>query len=371
MPMPGPQDEPVLRCRGGASRRARGPVVRAARAARSALPAVRSLPAVLAGLALVASACASAPAPPAALPPAAEPAVAPPLRAAPAGTLVSLGGGAPEGIVADPVTGLVVVAQRDPDRLAYLDAAGGVREVAVDGAARHLELLAPGGPVLVPGEDTAELVEVALPGGATVARVRVLRQPHDAAAVDGEIFVADELAHAVSVVRGGRVVATLRQPVQPGGVAVAAGRVGVVDVRGNDVVVYDPKSLRLLAAVPAGRGPTHDVPLGGGRLAVADTRGGALYVLSLAGRPRVLARVDLPGRPYGLAADLRHHLLAVTLTARNQLEVFRIPPTGGALARLADLPVVRQPNSVAITPATAPAYVAGVDAGVVEVIRLP
>nr|MDQ3990227.1 YncE family protein [Actinomycetota bacterium] len=54
------------------------------------------------------------------LPPAAEPAEAPEPTRAPAGRVVPVGPIA-EGVVADPVTGLVAVGLRDPFRLALVD----------------------------------------------------------------------------------------------------------------------------------------------------------------------------------------------------------------------------------------------------------
>jgi hypothetical protein len=132
------------------------------------------LPAAVALVAL--SACGgdepevSAPVPTSApdFPPAAEPAVSPVPTEAPAGEVVDLGtGGGPEGMVADPVTGLVAIALRQPNRLVLVDGRTGkvTRTVPVPGAARHLQLAAPGGPVLVAGEDTDVLAQVTLPDG--------------------------------------------------------------------------------------------------------------------------------------------------------------------------------------------------------------
>ncbi|MCW2676257.1 MAG: putative lipoprotein, partial [Modestobacter sp.] len=69
----------------------------------------------------------SVPAP--ARPSAAEPAASPALSTSPAGTVVTLGSDA-EGMVFDPVTGLLAVAVRRPDRLLLVDGATGatVRE---------------------------------------------------------------------------------------------------------------------------------------------------------------------------------------------------------------------------------------------------
>ena len=125
--------------------------------------------------------------------PAAEPAEAQPLEEEPAGEVVEVGGG-PEGIVADPETGLVAVGLREPDELALIDGGSGevVRTVELPASPRHLGLAGPGGPVLVPVERGDALVQVGLPGGEALSETLVGRFPHDAAASpDGRIFVAN------------------------------------------------------------------------------------------------------------------------------------------------------------------------------------
>jgi DNA-binding beta-propeller fold protein YncE len=327
------------------------------------------------------------------LSPAAEPASAPPLTRTPAGAVRAVGDG-PEGVVVDAHDDLVVVALRGR-RLALVSpspgavgsgtaATGAMRLVAVPGTARHLQLAGPTGPVLVPGEDTDLLAEIELPSGRVTGTTHVGRQPHDAAEVQtaggtptGTVVVSDELGSAVSFVVNGRETARLPGPVQPGGVAATqvsagqagAGRVGVVDVRGNALFVYDATSTRLIARLPAGAGPTHAVDLGAGRVAVADTRGSAIEVFSLVGTPRLLARLALPGTPYGLAADPGGTSLWVTLTARNELVRLAVGPSGTLRQVGAARPTVRQPNSVAVDPVRGRVYVAGATAdGTLETI---
>lgn len=239
------------------------------------------------------------------LPPAPEPAVAPVPSTAPAGMVVALPGGGPEGVVADPVTGVVAVALREPSRLALVDAktARVTKVVPVPGAARHLQLVGPGGPVLVPGEDTDVLSQVDLRTGEVGTTAKVGRQPHGAAAADGRVYVADELGGSASVVNGdGSLGPRIPGPVQPGGVAVSGGRVGVVDVRGAQLFVYDAAKAQPLAQLPSGDGPTHAVPdgtggPGTGGIVVADTRGGALLFFRLGPEPRMERRVALSGSP--------------------------------------------------------------------------
>lgn len=294
------------------------------------------------------------------LPPAPEPAVAPIPSVPPTGTVISLPGGGPEGVVADPVTGVVAVALRGPARLALVDGRTGRLSsvVAVPGAARHLQLVAPAGPVLVPGEDTDVLAQVDLRSGRVGLQTKVGRQPHDAAAAEGRVYVADELGGSATVVDAdGSVARRIPGPVQPGGVAAVGGRVAVVDVRGAQLFVYDAVTAQPLAQLPAGDGPTHVVPDAAGGVVVADTRGDALLFFSLAPEPRMVRRVPLRGAPYGLAVDPTRRRLWVTLTSLNQVVGFDLG--GGADQPFTTLPTVRQPNSVAVDPASGRLFVAG------------
>lgn len=299
---------------------------------------------------------------------AAEPAGAPTTLVAPAGRLVALGEGGPEGLVADPKTGLVAVALRAPGRLALVDGRSGrvTGTVTLPGSARHVALAAAGGPVLVPVEDRGMLVQVGLPTGKVLTRTIVGRGAHDAAAWAGRVFVSDEGAAAVSVIQDGQVVATLTGPQQPGGVAAGDGRVGVVDVRGAALHVYDAATLRLIDQVPAGAGPTHVVADGHGGLVVADTRGGALLRYRLRPDVRLLDRLALPGRPYGLAADPGRRAVWVTLTDTNRLVGLRVTRDG--LRPFANLPTVRQPNSVALDVTSGRVDVAGSADGMLQIL---
>jgi hypothetical protein len=169
------------------------------------------------------------------LPPAAEPALAPVLRAPPAGRTVPVGA-APEGVVVDPRTHIVAVGARNPFALTLLDATTGavLRTVGLPGGLRHLQLAAPGGPVLVPDEGSNRLLRVALPGGEITSQVVTGVVPHDATeAADGTVFVSNELGHSVVALRGDQIVHTFTDVVQPAGLAAVGDLVGLIDVRKN------------------------------------------------------------------------------------------------------------------------------------------
>lgn len=299
------------------------------------------------------------------LPPAAEPADSPALAARPAGTTFAVGE-EPEGLVVDRRSGLAAAITRNPSRLTIVDPDRRrvVARAALRATGRHLSLAAPGGPVLVPVEQSDELVEVSLPSGRERA-IAVGDHPHDAAVAAGRVFVTDELADTVSILAGGREVATLEAPRQPGGIAAAAGLVVVVAVAERVLAVYDARTLAALGRVPAGDGPTH-VVAGGDRAWVTDTEGGAVLAFALAPQPRLTSSTPAPGSPYGIALDRRRQRLLVTLTARNQLVAYDV--SGDRPRELARYPTVRQPNSVAVDPRTGAAVVAGRAAGRLEVI---
>jgi len=311
-------------------------------------------------------------------PRAAEPADSPPLRAEPAGTVARLGG-EPEGMAFDRRAGLLAVALRAPSRLDFVDPGSLAveRRVPLPAPARHLAPAASGatpcrraekwnrgghfGPsaaaILVPAEAADALLEVA-PGG-VLSSTPVGNHPHDAAAAAGSIFVADEHSDQVSVLRGGRDVATLDAPEQPGGIAAVGDRyIALVAVAERVLQVYDARTLESLGSTSAGTGPTHVVGLGEDAY-VADTEGGMVREYRIGPEPRQVAAVAAPGAPYGIAADPCRKRLWVTLTAGNRLVEYAVG--GRRPRRIATYPTVRQPNSVEVDPRSGDVFVAGAE----------
>jgi DNA-binding beta-propeller fold protein YncE len=291
-----------------------------------------------------------------------------PVATPPVGRLVRLpSGSAPEGVAVDHSTHSVVVALHKPDRVALVDERTlDVRTRAVPGSARHLVLAAPGGPVLLPGEDTNRLLQLSATSGRVLHSTTLPKQPHNATIVGSHIWVDDELAGELSVLDSdGTVVATLKGPVQPGGVAAAAGVVGAVDVRGARLYFYDANSYRAEGSIPMGSGPTHAEFVGGDDIVVADTRGGALLLVDLATR-RIVSRLSLPGGPYGLASDPSTGDIWTTLTQFNK--VVHVKVESGALREISSTPTVEQANTVGVDLTTRCLYVAGLTASVLQVI---
>jgi DNA-binding beta-propeller fold protein YncE len=276
-------------------------------------------------------------------------------------------GSGPEGVAEDPLTHKVVVALRNPDRVAIVDTR--TLQVSVrpaPGEARHLILVKPGGPVLLPAEDAATIYELSLPSGRVVRSTVVLTAPHNAAVVGKNVWVADELSPAISVINpNGLVIATLHGPVQPGGVVTAAGTVGVTDVRGARMYFYDARTFAAEGSIALGTGPTHAIAVGGDFAVAADTRGGALFLVNMATR-RVVSRLAMPGGPYGLASVPSAGEVWVTLTEFNQLVT--VSTANSTMRVVTTTPTVRQPNTVAVDPHSRCVYVAGVTQAVLEVV---
>jgi len=275
----------------------------------------------------------------------------------PAGEVIEVGN-EPEGIVADPETGLVAVGLRDSDQLALVDGSSGevVRNVELPESPRHLSLAGPGGPVLVPAESANTLVQVSLPEGEIIAETTVGTSPHDAAAApNGRIFVGNELGDTASVIEDDREVETIETAQQPGGVAVTDdGLVGIVSVGELVLEVFDASTLDSLGRADAGEGPTHIVAGPENRFYVTDTSGDAILIYEARPEPEQVDSVSLPGQPYGIAIDPERGHLWVTV--EESLVQFALE--GDTLRELARYPTVSKPNTVAVDTASGRVFVA-------------
>ena len=271
--------------------------------------------------------------------------------------------------VVDALTRTVAVATRDPNELVLMSADSGniTARVPLPGTVRHLQLAAPGGPVLVPVETANALVRVELPQGHAAPPIATGIAPHDAAqAVNGSVFVANEHGGTVAVLRGDETVKIFDGLVQPAGTAAAGNTVGVLDVRKNDLTVYDRPTRG--ARVHAGwRGP-HPF---GRRPARATDRDRyhaetPVRVFTVLPAPREVSRVAQRGGPYGIAYDAARDRLWVASSGTNELVGYDMSePTPVVLQRFT---TVQNPYTVGVDAKTGRLYVAGVSAGVVQVI---
>jgi DNA-binding beta-propeller fold protein YncE len=294
---------------------------------------------------------------------AAEPAESPPLRTAPAGRSAAVGG-EPEGVAWDEAAGLIAVGIMHPPELAFVDpdSLKVVDRVPLPAPPRHLTYDPAAETILVPAESANELLVVRPSGVVTATKVGT--HPHDATSVGGNVFVADEHSDQISVLRKGHVVKTLPTPHQPGGIAgVAENWVALVAVSARVVEVYGVHSLKPIARLPAGVGPSH-VLAGSLYTYVADTQGDQILVYEIGRHSRLLGESAAPGTPYGLAIDLAHSRLWVTDTATNRVTEYST--LSELPRRIASYPTVRQPNSVTVDERTGAVFVAGRAAGVLQ-----
>jgi DNA-binding beta-propeller fold protein YncE len=305
------------------------------------------------------------------LPPAAEPESAPPQTLPVPGRIVTLGA-SPEGVVVDATTRIVAVAKRNPNELILLDADTGdiVGRTGIPGFARHLQLAAPGGPILVPVESVNALIRVDLPSGQAEPLIFTGTVPHDAAqAANGTVFVANELGGTVSVLRGQDVVKVFTDSVQPAGLAPVGNAMGLLDVRKNDMTVYDAATLTIIGSTPAGEGPTHLVADKHGRMIAADTRGDAVRVFEPLPTPREVAVAAQPGGPYGITYDPTRDRLWVASSGTN--EVVGYDMTEATPREVVRLPTVQNPYSLGVDATTGRLFIAGVTGGLVQLIDPP
>jgi len=323
------------------------------------------------GSSLALAGCSSAPSSshpstprPTAQPRAVEPAVSPRLRVAPAGTVVAAGPAA-QGVAVDPSTGVVAVGQVGGADL-FDEAGHHLVVVHLPSAPRHIGLLAPGGPFLVPAEASSELALVAEPSGAATALVASGAMPHDVTVTGDTVFVGNEHDSTMTVVGGVVPIATVPVATQPGGLAVSGPDVAVVAVRARRLQLFDAATLQLVADVPLAGGPSH-VAAFGDQLYVVDTGGTHVWVFSRLPRLHQIGSVTVPASPLGISVDVAHSRLWITCTAGNRLIELSLV---GSLPRLvANLPTVREPDTVAVDAVTGTVFVVGVRPGTLQIVH--
>lgn len=296
----------------------------------------------------------------------ASPAAAPSPTASPAGNTWLVSGATNSG--ARPAEGIAFSAGRvavgvdRPPQLAIMDARSGrpLRVVDLSAPPSHVMALPDGGFRVAAGR---ELVTV--PRTGKESRITVPAHPHGLAILpDGGTAVGFSKTIGVYAADG-ELTRTIHTRGRPDGVAAAGDRIGVVDAEATSLTVYRASTGKPEESLRAGNGALHVVATATGRFVVADTRDGELLVFST-GPLYLRQRYPLPGSPYGMAYDAKRNVLWVTLTARNQ--VVGLDLSGGAPREIARHATVRQPNSVAVDPASGTVFVAGKAAGVVEAI---
>jgi hypothetical protein len=202
---------------------------------------------------------------------------------------------------------LIAVGVREPSAVVFVDPKSlkVVHRVALPAPPRHLTYDTAAGTVLVPTESANELVAVR-PGGVVTA-TKVGTHPHDATAVDADVFVADEHSDQVSVLRHAHLVKNLPTPHQPGGIA---------DTQGDQILVFAIGPYPRLLDAPRDR------------LWVTETATDRLAEYSLRGKlPRRVAAYPTVRQPNSAAVDPRSG--AVFVAGRDKGRLERIAPRGG------------------------------------------
>jgi len=186
-------------------------------------------------------------------------------------------------------------------------------------------------------------------------------------APSGTVFVANEHGGTTTVIRGSDIVKVFTDSVQPAGMAPVGNLMGMLDVRKNDLTVYDADKLSIVGSTPAGDGPTHLVADKHGRYIAADTRGNAVRVFST--DPKQMAKVAQPGNPYGIAYDPVRDRLWVASSGTN--EVVGYDMADATPREVSRIPTVQNPYTLGVDSTTGRLFIAGVTGGVMQVIEPP
>jgi DNA-binding beta-propeller fold protein YncE len=319
---------------------------------------------LLAALLALAAGCGGASDAPDDLPPPAGAAASPPPQERPAGRVVDVGE-QPVAVAADPSTGLVAVATRNPPQVVLLDGETLEvrRRVSLPAPARTVRIPEPGRRLLAPLDGDDRIAELELPDG-DVRLATAGAGPRDADALGDRVFVADELGNTLTVLVDGRRVAQVPAPLQPASLtAVPGGPIAVLAVRERRIRLYDPETAERLDDNPAGVGPTAVVAGGGGRLYVPDPVAGAVLLFRTRPHLQLVRRYGLDGAPYAAAVDRERGKLWVTLPETNRVVQLT---ADGAPRSQQDLPTVRQPDAVAVHEPSGRVFVAGRHDGVLQ-----
>jgi DNA-binding beta-propeller fold protein YncE len=159
---------------------------------------------------------------------------------------------------------------------------------------------------LVTAETQNVLLAVALPSGRVLKRIRMPAQPENVDTIGSTSVVVSTRGHAVTILRGLHVVATLRRFGAPHVPALAPDLVHayVTDDARGQLDVIDLRSRRVVRRVDVGAGAHHMAvdPAGNAVWVALGERARTITTVDTSdpARPRVTGHVD----PHGLAHDL-------------------------------------------------------------------
>jgi len=252
----------------------------------------------------------------------------------------------PHNVAADPAGRYVAVSSPPNGQVAILDLDGRVVANASAGTGAHdVEFSRGGRRLWVSAEDSAEIVELEVPGGRVLGSRATSGPPHDLAvspeggelwvtidgssavevraAGSGELLASPMLGaapHDVAIEPGGRrawfsnwaspllsvasvgrreLVEQLAAGAEPHHFAFGSGSLWASDNEGGELLRIDPKRLRITDSTDVGPSP-HHVAVAGHQILVAVHGSGQLAVVSDKGR--LLRRIDVGAGPHGVAA---------------------------------------------------------------------
>lgn len=293
----------------------------------------------------------------------ATPAAAPAVTATPAGLVFGQGLQVSSSVV-DSASHTLVVAATAPNRLLMFDTtdpARPPREYPLPAAAGHLSVAA--GQVLVPLPGRLELVDVSN-GSRRLGRID--GDGRDAAALPGGGFAVATAGGQVDILD--QYLAkqrTITGLVSADSIVAVGNHLAVLDRKQTSITEFDADSGKNQGSLRVGDGATNLAAAHNGAVLAADTAGNQLLVFSV---DPLLERQQFPvaGAPYGIVYNDKAQLAWLTLTGTNEVVGYDI--TTGIPVEKQRFHTVRQPDSVAVDPATGDLYVSSASGEGIEQI---
>ena len=240
------------------------------------------------------------------------------------------------------------------------------RTITLAAPAASLHTTRAGGSLLaaIPSRDLVTTVDLRT---GTTSDIPVPGGPADAAETGTELAVALSASRTVVFLRDGKITRTTSGFAGPAQLIPHDGEVLVLDRLTTALTPIDLRTAGKGAGLRAGDGATNATADRFGRVLVTDTRGGELLAFSTS--PLIMKqRYPVQRAPYAIAYDPRRDLAWVTLTDRNEVVGYDV--AGGEPVERHRLPTVRQPNAVAVNPASGDVFVASATGEGIQVVKV-
>lgn len=292
---------------------------------------------------------------------AATPAESPPASRAPAGTVEPAP--AADQAVFDTATGTLALAGGTSITLRH--GSGPPQTVSLPAPAASVNLARSGGAFLVsiPARDVVLKINAR---DGSISSIPVTGGPVAATETTGELAVAQANSKSVVFLRGGKVTRTVAGFAGPAQLIASGADVLVLDRLSTALIEIKAGSTEKGVGLRAGAGATNAVGDRFGRTLVTDTRGGQL--LAFSSDPLIMKqRYPVGQAPYGIAYDPVRDLAWITLTRSNEVVGYGV--ASGEPVERYRFPAVRQPDAVAVNPATGEVFVSSASGDGVQVVK--